>query len=542
SSMSSENFAVTALELDEPTLKRLVKEPELALRRLEREPRHATRLIAGLLKDNLDALSEEEVERLLHAAALETVPAELRARIASTLLQQEEAPDVESFLEALARDAADSPAGMTLLLQYTERSDVPTRLALKWLASPHQEVRELSAVSLIRSRKSWLLALNVLLEDGRRERIAELAQEYEEKFGQSLEQKHWLREALAYVQLGRCLRMVSRGALADVLKAGSPLGWQLCDTWQDDFFAPQEGLPGALPQELPPIDERLELTLLELRLLLDVGMEKEALQLLEYGNGGYKQSLMTGLLADIPAEDKMRQRRLAKLLGQLSRGELERIRRALPVPLATVWARSPKTPREVRRMAATVALGDPQFDSKDCTLSDDAWLVAQLFEDLPYHLRDSMKAAQVLLRAAVNLLVHRPPSQQELEEQSAPYVQVREHVRGWVRTPRHSELEVPSLLRADLTDRVWNALRGVHHDGRSLVPSRQVVEAWLECAAVLRDRRLLDAVEKLEATLRDEERAALSETLRRVKEELVLRPNEDDVEVVILALKELRVA
>ncbi|MFY0527141.1 hypothetical protein ACN28I_29690 [Archangium gephyra] len=226
----------------------------------------------------------------------------------------------------------------------------------------------------------------------------------------------------------------------------------------------------------------------------------------------------------------------------MPRREIEWLRGALPVPLATAWARSHKTPREVRRVAAAVALRDPQFDPKDCTLSDDAWLLAQLFQELPYSLENSTKAAQVLLRAAVNLLVHHPPSQQELEEQSAPYFQIREHVRNWVRTPRHPELEVPSLLRADLTDRVWNALRRVHHDGRSLVPSRQVVEAWLECAAVLRDRRLLDAVEKLEATLRDEERAALSETLRQVKEELVLRPNEDDVEVVILALKELRVA
>ncbi|MFY0527142.1 hypothetical protein ACN28I_29695 [Archangium gephyra] len=265
------------------------------MRRLEREPRHAIRLISGLLKDNLDALSEEELKRLLNAAALEAFPAELRAHIARTLLKEEEAPEVESFLEALARDAADSPAGMTLLLQYTECSGVPTRLALTWLASPHQELRELSAVSLIRSGKLWLQALNVLLVDGRRERITELEQEYEEKFGLNLKQKHLLREALAYVQLGRCLKRASRSALADVLKAGSPLGWELRDKGRYGFFSSQEGLPGALPQELPAIDERFELALLELRLLLDAGMEKEVLELLEYSNGGYKQSLMTEL-------------------------------------------------------------------------------------------------------------------------------------------------------------------------------------------------------------------------------------------------------
>ena len=101
--------------------------------------------------------------------------------------------------------------------------------------------------------------------------------------------------------------------------------------------------------------------------------------------------------------------------------------------------------------------------------------------------------------------------------------------------------EIAQSLREDLVDRVRNALRNVHHEnGRLTVPIERVA-AWLRCAAVLRDERLLEIVKKLGAHLSKVEQPLLTEPLEKAKRELQLRRLEDDVEVVVMAVRELRV-
>jgi hypothetical protein len=72
------------------------------------------------------------------------------------------------------------------------------------------------------------------------------------------------------------------------------------------------------------------------------------------------------------------------------------------------------------------------------------------------------------------------------------------------------------------------------------VPLEQV-NAWLRCSAVLRDVRLLEVVKNLSQHLNPQERAFLADPLESAKQELVLPRLPDDVEVVVMAVRELRV-
>jgi hypothetical protein len=146
----------------------------------------------------------------------------------------------------------------------------------------------------------------------------------------------------------------------------------------------------------------------------------------------------------------------------------------------------------------------------------------------------------VLLRAAVNLLVREPPAPGDLEEQAQPYFRLRHALRGWMLTGEKLGPALAEHLREDLVDRVWNALRRVHHEGGRLTEPLGKVAAWLRCSAVLRDKRLLEVVRTLEKHLSEHERPWLTEPLESAKQELLLPPLPDDVEVVVMAVRELR--
>jgi hypothetical protein len=421
---------------------------------------------------------------------------------------------------------------VSVLSEYAGHLKVPKALAGSWLEHARPEVRELGAVQLIRT-PCWLIhALNVLLDDGKRELIARLEQESAEP--------QLLKQVLAYVQLGRYRKAPSQEALRDVARAGSPYLWRpskWTKAWREGWEVLKD-LAGASPEELPDWTNELALTQLMVTLLLEGEMWNDALGLLPPERPEVWDMLLGVKAQQVLIEDKRARRKLAETFAQLSHSDLRWLIRRMPVSLATAWARSNKTPRFVRLEAAWMALYAPDFDPKDCNLSDDAWLVAGLFEKFDRAGERPISVLEVLLRAAVNLLVRRHADSMS-EEHLEACSRVRMYVRQWVLMESELGAKLARTLREDLADRIWNALREVHHDGKELIPSVQVVEAWLNCASVLRDRRLLDAVERLEPALRDPERAALAEALQGAKEDLKHPPLENDSTVVVLALKEL---
>jgi hypothetical protein len=249
----------------------------------------------------------------------------------------------------------------------------------------------------------------------------------------------------------------------------------------------------------------------------------------------------------VTVEDKVKLRKVAEKLARFSPGRRTHALSGLPLPLATAWARSPRTPFEVRVEAAWVALQSPDFNPRDCDLSTDPRLVMALLdrvelrpEPAAAHPGGHTEALRALLRTTVNLLVRSPPSARELEEQDQPYFRLRVRLREWMLVSDKLGAELAESLREDLVDRVKNALREVHHEHERLTVPLEKVAAWLRCSAVLRDPRLLEVVKNLGKHLRGPERAHLSEPLEAAKQELLLPQLQDDVEVVVMAVRELR--
>jgi hypothetical protein len=248
----------------------------------------------------------------------------------------------------------------------------------------------------------------------------------------------------------------------------------------------------------------------------------------------------------VSVDDKVKLRQVAERIASLPPSQREKALRHLPVPLATAWARSPKTPHEVRIEAAWAALQDPDFNARDCDLSTDPRLVATLLDRVEIRrefgggLRGPLGVLKVLLRATVNLLVREPPSSEELEEQAQPYFRLRQGLRMWMLAGDELGPELAESLREDLVDRVKNSLREVHHkDGQLTVHLK--VTAWLRCSAILRDPRLLEVVKTLGNHLSDRERVLLNEPLESALQELTLPRNQDDVEAVVMAVRALRI-
>ena len=250
----------------------------------------------------------------------------------------------------------------------------------------------------------------------------------------------------------------------------------------------------------------------------------------------------------VPVDDKIKLRKVAEKLAKLPPEQRRQALLGLPLPLATAWARSASTVFEVRLEAAWVALRGPRFNARDCDLSTEPRLLVALMERVelrrgPGGRRWSgqLEILRVLLRATVNLLVRSPPRAAELEEQDQPYFRLRDMLREWMLVSEELGEELAESLREDLVDRVKNALRAVHHqEGQLSVPLEQV-NAWLRCSAVLRDVRLLEVVKNLSQHLNPQERAFLADPLESAKQELVLPRLPDDVEVVVMAVRELRV-
>lgn len=824
--------------LDERMSRRLLKDPELALRHLRATPADAPLLLGGLL-GAVGQLPEPLLQQVLEACAPEHVPAELRARVVGAALARKEVPGVTALHQALARDLARGGGDAGLLHAYVEKAGVPEAVAVQWLGSALPVLRELGAVGLVHAGRLLVHALNVLLEDGGRGRIAQLEAQSE--------QPQLLREALAYVQLGRCLVAPTREALEDVLQAGPPPTWSLghgLEGWR--ACRVEEGLPGAPARGLPSVHDSMEVSRVALRLLLQQDMLPQALELLaafrerewygllkgagepavlerltrltlrrevppsgtvvaglltlalepqappepptfhppsepqpaqrvlavveeirpqvealpltqpfadsgsadgrsifvshlrrvlahtpgevdrveaflgtdagqvlarltelpnpaqaaqlfsrwflafatqeewdtafhlvwrhtehlpewvmqasveallayaragadaglaallaghregprllermveEASEVGLRASAAARLLLEgrpvpkleglelrvrvvgrlkqaagaqprpelveqveamlraeperllvagdtlgaalynalgiaravgredlsrralevwlvalegsrgldqasrlilhehVPAGDEALRQRVAEALARLSAERLSEVLWRLPERLAEAWARSARTPRRVRLVALWVALHAPGLEAREVDLSEDGWLLAELLDRMAASFERSRPVLEELLRAAVRLMVRRPPSAAELREQTDTYARVSEHLRGWVLGPQGPEL--CRLLRSELVEQVGRALR---EGAERPVP---VLECWLRCAGVLRERRLAEGLERLEERLPG--------PVREAREELALAPLVDDVETVVLALGELRV-
>ncbi len=263
---------------------------------------------------------------------------------------------------------------------------------------------------------------------------------------------------------------------------------------------------------------------------------------------GIEYSAAPILRDHVPVDDKLKLRKVAEKLARLSPPRRKEALRGLPMPLATAWARGASTAFEVRLEAAWVALRGPDFNARDCDLSTDPRLLVALMERIDLRRGPGgerwggpLGIVRVLLRATVNLLVRAPPRSGELEEQDQPYFRLRAMLREWMLVSEELGAELAESLREDLVDRVKNALRAVHHQDDQLSVPLDQVNAWLRCAAVLRDARLLEVVKKLGQHLNPQERAFLADPLESAKQELVLPRLPDDVEVVVMAVRELRV-
>jgi hypothetical protein len=263
---------------------------------------------------------------------------------------------------------------------------------------------------------------------------------------------------------------------------------------------------------------------------------------------GIEYSAAPSLRDHVPVDDKIKLRKVAEKLARLSPEQRKEALRGLPVPLATAWARSASTAFEVRVEAAWVALRGPDFNARDCDLSTDPRLLVALMERIdlrrgPGGERWSgpLEILRVLLRATVNLLVRSPPRSGDLEEQGQPYFRLRAMLREWMLGSDELGAGLAASLREDLVDRVKNALRAVHHQDDQLSVPLDQVNAWLRCSAVLRDVRLLEVVKNLGQHLNPQERAFLADPLESAKQEMVLPRLPDDVEVVVMAVRELRV-
>ncbi|WP_375769577.1 hypothetical protein [Archangium gephyra] len=536
--MTSPHLSSPPSIISERMLSLLLADPPLALDHAAHNPADAPVLLSRLLVG--PPLASDDLQDLLTIAAAEEFPLELRRMCALMAVDRKDVKLGPTFLDALAHDCEQEPALIPLLLQLAEGVPLRSSLLEDWLEVQRAEVRELAARSLLTREDHRTRAMEMLLKDGRRDIIEQAARE-------SADAAETFTGLLGYVQLKRCvLQGASREALLDVMKAFLAPKPKKESMWTPkwetearvDWALTRRHLSAPEQEELEPIPGTLEGSKLAVKFLLQEGMAEEAVQILCL----WKAQAWAGMLEGIGAtpDRRMEMRQLAEALAKLPAQQWQSTLRFLPLPLVTIWARSPKTPLEVRFKCAWRVLQAPGFNPRDCDFSTDPELLAELLEQLDELQASQLPILRVLLRAAVNLLVREPPSAEELEEQASPHFRIRDRVRLWSRQCRRFDVSLAKVLRDDLETRVWSALRRVRHVSNQLHPPAATVGALLRCTAVLQDRRHLEAVKHLEKNLSAVERRQLSEPLLMAKEMLLDPPLTDHVTVVSMAIAELR--
>jgi hypothetical protein len=232
------------------------------------------------------------------------------------------------------------------------------------------------------------------------------------------------------------------------------------------------------------------------------------------------------------ARDKVARRRLAEGLGGLPDKEIPRLMRAMPGDLAWRLAASPATPVAWRAATAAKAFGDPAFDPKRCSISDDPEVVARVMDELQYLHPDEVAAAKHIVRAAINLFAHRPPNREQLDEQAAPYFRVREGFRVRVLSSNEVATFAVEHLAQTLSDELRTFVK-------KNLPRDECdrANALIAAAARLEDLRPISVVKMNSEALG---KAGLGDAVREVTMSTDDEPQMSDATRAMLAFRALR--
>jgi hypothetical protein len=184
-------------------------------------------------------------------------------------------------------------------------------------------------------------------------------------------------------------------------------------------------------------------------------------------------------------------RRLFEAIARLPLDEARsRIARMTP-RLAERLAASTKTPRPLRVVAIFRAVEASDFDPKRCDVSDDVAVIADAFVELRRVPSPRMKAAEYLVRVALNAIVHEPPQIDDFDQQSMPHFRLRDGLRDTL----NAYPEVAAFAADHLATALSRSLRGFLSNG---MPSQDKAPAvaWLRAIGKLRDPRPATVLEQ----------------------------------------------